>query len=105
SVQLQAAAAADLVAGVQVAGDTNPRFQIDSNGKMQWGTGTAALDTTLSRTTPGSLTMNSLRLSNFGSAGNILNVQNTDSTSPTAPNVQFIGHNAGDQELGISVQN
>ena len=102
SVQLQAAAASDALASISVIGDTFPRLQIDSTGKMQWGTGAALPDTTLQRTGSGSLTTNSLKVSNFGSGGNILNVANTDATPPTAPNVQFVGHNAGDQELGIS---
>jgi hypothetical protein len=55
TVQFQAAAAADNVQGIQVAGDTSNRFVIDSNGSMNWGTGTAARDIALSRVAAGVL--------------------------------------------------
>lgn len=46
--QLIAAAAADRVLGIMVAGDTSNRLLIDSNGKITWGSGTVQ-DTNLYR--------------------------------------------------------
>lgn len=49
NTQHVANAAADLVAGIQVNADTNFRQTTDSNGKIQWGSGSGATDTDLYR--------------------------------------------------------
>ncbi len=49
SVQFTAAAAADRVLGMQVAGDGNFRFREDSNGRHDWGPGSGVVDTNLYR--------------------------------------------------------
>src|SRR6185437_352904 len=52
-----AAGVADLVLGISVSGDTVPRFEIVSSGKLQWGAGGAsAVDTDLYRSASNSLT-------------------------------------------------
>lgn len=48
-VSVVANAAADNSVGVQVTGDTQQRLLVDSNGRLQWGPGNAALDTNLYR--------------------------------------------------------
>lgn len=48
-----AAAAADAVAGIEVAADTNQRWKIDSNGKESWGPGNAGSDCFHSRQAAG----------------------------------------------------
>lgn len=48
-------AAGDRSVGVQVAGDTNRRLMVDSNGVHSWGSGTAAGDTNLYRSAAGTL--------------------------------------------------
>lgn len=52
---IAAAATPDFSLGIQVTGDTNQRFRIDSDGSVHWGTGAAATDTVLSRTAAGVL--------------------------------------------------
>lgn len=42
-----------------VSGDANPSFHVDARGKQEWGDGTGALDTSLSRTLAGRLAMQS----------------------------------------------
>lgn len=49
SVRFTATTAADRVLGIDVSGDTKKRFQINSNGVIQWGTGAANVDTDLFR--------------------------------------------------------
>ena len=49
AVQVIAAAAGDNSLGIEVSGDTNNRLKIDSNGKAQWGSGSAGQDTNLYR--------------------------------------------------------
>lgn len=98
NVQWIAAAAADAQLGNKVSGDTTNRFQMDSNGKMQWGPGGAtAVDTDLYRAsasvleTDGSLTVGSAvtaasaTLSEAGASGKVLQVTNT-TASPSNPN-------------------
>jgi hypothetical protein len=52
---ITAAAACDKCLSASVAGDTNSRFNLDSNGAMKWGTGAAGTDMTLSRVGVGTL--------------------------------------------------
>ena len=61
---IQAQAAADKSFGIYVGGDTAYRFLIDSNGKHQWGSGSATYDLDLYRASAGVLqTDNSLTVS------------------------------------------
>lgn len=48
-VQWIAAAAADAVLGIEISADSFNRFKIDSNGRVQWGSGAAGQDTDLFR--------------------------------------------------------
>ncbi|MFJ9771248.1 hypothetical protein ACIRVF_08385 [Kitasatospora sp. NPDC101157] len=57
NVNITSNAAADKTLAVQVAGDTQPRLTVDSNGKHGWGPGgSTATDTTLYRSAAGTLT-------------------------------------------------
>jgi hypothetical protein len=108
NVQWTANAAADSELGIKVAADTNNRMQVDSNGKMQWGTGAAAVDTDLYRAGVGSLetdtafTAASLAASSSAAAGAVLKVTNTH-TTPTAPTVGLIAQTAADSVIGVQV--
>jgi hypothetical protein len=55
STELVANAAGDATLGVEVTGDADYRFTIDSNGKHQWGSGGAASDLDLYRNAVGEL--------------------------------------------------
>jgi hypothetical protein len=55
STKLFAKAAGDSTLGIEVTGDTDYRFTIDSNGKHQWGSGSANQDTDLYRSSAGVL--------------------------------------------------
>ena len=54
-VQVIRGAANNFAFNTIVTGDTNDRLLIQADGKMQWGTGAAALDTTLERSAAGQL--------------------------------------------------
>jgi hypothetical protein len=122
TAQLIANAAADQVLGIEVASDADFRFYIDSNGKMNWGSGSAATDTDLYRsssdmlktdnnmTVSGSLTIASssviintsdVVLNYANSSGGILQVKNT--STPSGPTSQIIAHAAADNSFGIEV--
>jgi hypothetical protein len=49
TVRFVGAASGDNLVGARVSGDTQNRYKFDTNGKMQWGTGTATPDTNLYR--------------------------------------------------------
>jgi hypothetical protein len=115
NVQWTSAAAADSQLGSKVSGDTNNRFQMDSNGKMQWGPGGAtAVDTDLYRTsagvleTDGSLTVvsninaASEAISAASSAGGLLTVANTTS-APASDNALITSNASTDKALGFRV--
>lgn len=51
------ASAGTLMQSTRVTGDTNNRYQLQADGKSQWGDGTLATDTTLARTAAGVLTL------------------------------------------------
>jgi hypothetical protein len=97
---IQGAAAGDNALAVQVSGDTHNRLWIDTTGHLNWGTGSAAADTSLSRSSSGQLSTGAMILSSSNSGGQILQIKNSTST-PTTPNVQIIANAAGDSSLGI----
>lgn len=115
NVQWTAAAAADSQLGNKVSGDTNNRFQMDSNGKIQWGPGGAtAVDTDLYRAsagvleTDGSLTVGSAitaaseSVSGSNSSGEILQVTNS-TAAPSNPNAVIWSNGATDTAFGVRV--
>jgi hypothetical protein len=53
--QIAADAAGHLAFGISVTGDANDRFLMDSTGEMNWGNGTAGVDTNLYRATANKL--------------------------------------------------
>lgn len=55
NMQHIANAAADSVTGIEVTGDSNFRYTIDSNGKQAWGSGSGVSDTNLYRNAAGEL--------------------------------------------------
>lgn len=57
-----AAVAADAIAGVEVTGDTNQRWKIDSNGRMSYGPGNAGADCFFSRQAAGIMQFTSCSL-------------------------------------------
>lgn len=108
NVQWIANAAADAQLGNKVTGDTNQRYQMDSNGKMQWGSGSGAVDANLYRAGSGSLetdtkfTAAQLVASSSQAAGAIETITNTHS-APSAPNVQNVAAASGDLVWGAQV--
>ena len=81
-------AAGDLSFGIRVSGDTNPRFQIDSNGNMHWGPGNAGVDIDLYR---GSSTL--LQTDNgINVLAQILCGQYLDQTGIATPAAPAAGH-------------
>jgi len=110
-----AAGVADLVLGISVSGDTVPRFEIVSSGKLQWGAGGAsAVDTDLYRsasnslTTDGNLTVGLLATATTGAytastaTGPVVTITNSTGT-PTNPNETIYSNSATDKALGIRV--
>jgi hypothetical protein len=55
SVQFVSASATDGVYGIEVSGDADYRYMINSSGKIQWSSGSASSDTNLYRNTVGEL--------------------------------------------------
>ena len=109
SMRLVAAAAAQPISAIRVTGDTVNRYQIDSNGKIQWGPGgSTAVDTDLYRggvglvQTDNSFQSSTLAASSSQAAGGVTKVTNTHS-GPTAPNVQFIAQASADSVAGFQV--
>jgi hypothetical protein len=114
TAQFTAEAAADLTLGIEVSGDSYFRFQVDSNGKLYWGTGAAAYDTTLYRSATNTLNASgaivaggymkasSLQASEAASAGGILEITNTTS-APTSPSSWIQSAAAGDLAFGLDV--
>jgi predicted nucleic acid-binding Zn-ribbon protein len=73
---------------MQATNDTHGRFSIDQSGKIEWGSGSAARDTTLQRSSPGALTANgSIIATSF--VGNLINV-NGSSTAAVTPSLTGI---------------
>lgn len=77
-LQIQAESSGDSSVGIDISGDIDNRFLIDSNGKLQWGPGNTSLDTNLYR-----ISVNELKtdddftvggLLSFGSAPAILSL-------------------------------
>lgn len=54
-VLFESSTSGDPILRVDVAGDTNARFSIDTNGFIKWGTGAASIDTHLYRAAAGQL--------------------------------------------------
>lgn len=115
NVQLVANAAADLQFGDKVSGDTVNRFQLDSNGKMQWGAGGASavdldlyrasagvLQTDNSFTATGTITSASDVTSGANSAGALVQVTNTTG-APTQANTISTNNSATDKAIGVRV--
>jgi hypothetical protein len=115
NVQLTANAAADLQLGDKVAGDTVNRFQLDSNGKMQWGAGGASavdldlyrasagiLQTDNSFTATGTVTAAADVVSGANAAGSLLAVTNATG-APTQANVISTNNSATDKAVGVRV--
>jgi hypothetical protein len=110
-----AAGVADLVLGISVSGDTVPRYEVLSSGKIQWGAGGAsAVDTNLYRAsagtvqTDGALTvgtvLNATTAAYTASTGTgpVLTITNSTGT-PTNPNETIYSNSATDKALGIRV--
>ncbi|MBW4061791.1 hypothetical protein HJC99_04455 [Candidatus Saccharibacteria bacterium] len=55
TLQLSNSTATNAVFGSQVSGDTNNRFNINADGKLTWGSGSGAIDVSLSRSASGTL--------------------------------------------------
>jgi hypothetical protein len=68
----QSAASTGALLGSAVAGDAHDRFQANVAGLVQWGNGTATVDTSLSRTGVGTLTATGLAVTNALSVGTTL---------------------------------
>jgi hypothetical protein len=103
SIQLVSHAAADIALGLDVSGDADYRFEIDSNGKMYWGSGSAASDVSLARNSSGLLQVGgALKATGGAAAGSVFTVQNTTS-SPTSPNAIVVAAAAADSSFGIEV--
>ncbi len=115
NVQLTANAAADLQLGDKVSGDTVNRFQLDSNGKMQWGAGGASavdldlyrasagvLQTDNSFTATGTITSAADVVSAANSAGALVQVTNSTG-APTQANTISTNNSATDKAVGVRV--
>jgi hypothetical protein len=115
NVQLVANAAADLQLGDKVSGDTVNRFQLDSNGKMQWGAGGASavdldlfrasagvLQTDNSFTATGTVTSAADVVSGANAAGALLQVTNATG-APTQANAISTNNSATDKAIGVRV--
>lgn len=74
SAQFTATTAADRTIGVQVSGDSFQRFQQNSNGDEQWGSGAGAVDITLKRQAANLLALLTSDLA-IGTAGRGLQVK------------------------------
>ncbi|HEV2412812.1 MAG TPA: glycosyl hydrolase family 28-related protein [Candidatus Saccharimonadales bacterium] len=82
--QIVAAASGDNSVGIEVSGDTNNRFKIDSTGKIQWGSGSANQDTDLYRASAGVLqTDNSLTVSGTTTSQVVTSSGLTGAVSPS----------------------
>jgi hypothetical protein len=83
-VVFQGAGAGDHMIGVQVSGDTNPRWKVDTGGDVKWGPGGTDTDVDLGRSGAGSLavgggtlgTANVFLRVTGGSAENVVNIGN-----------------------------
>lgn len=62
------AAATDDIVSSKVVGDTNSRFVINANGKIEWGPGNAALDTYFQRSAAATLETNATLILSTGNA-------------------------------------
>lgn len=115
NLQVTANAAADLQIGNKVAGDTVNRFQVDSNGKIQWGAGGASavdldlyrasagvLQTDNSFTATGTVTSAADVTSGANSAGALVQVTNSTG-APTQANTISTNNSATDKAIGVRV--
>jgi hypothetical protein len=109
NVQWVAESAADAQLSAEVSGDTDPRFTMDSNGKMKWGPGGAtATDTDLYRESAGVLQTDSqfnaplAEVNGASSTGEVLQVTNTV-TAPTNPNLVVWSETSTDTAIGVRV--
>lgn len=110
-----AAGVADLVLGISVSGDTVPRYEVLSSGKIQWGAGGAsAVDTNLYRASAGTVqtdgaltvgtTLSATTAAYTASTGTGPVVTITNSTgTPTNPNQVIYSNTSSDKALGIRV--
>lgn len=89
SVQFTATSVADRVLGINVAGDTKQRFQISSDGQVQWGSGSANVDILLFRSAANLLQLN-----------DILGFQNI-ATPSAVSNVSQIYSVTGQGQMGM----
>ena len=82
ALQITAAAAADKAVGIQVAGDTAERNQIDSTGRHDWGTGALAVDSGIFRSGAAKLGTNSVvHIRTAGTSFTILSSNAADTSS------------------------
>ena len=102
SVQFVAAAAADQMLGINVTGDTFQRLNVDSDGVLHWGSGSAATDTTISRTSTATLTLTGALAMAATTNGGVLHVTNSQA-APTTPSTYLTAHSAADSTFGIAV--
>lgn len=110
-----AAGVADLVLGISVSGDTIPRYEVLSSGKIQWGAGGAsAVDANLYRssantlTTDGNLVVGLQASATTGSysastgTGPVVSVTNATG-APTNANIVSTSNSATDKSIGVKV--
>ncbi len=114
TVQIAAAAAGDRALGTFVTGDPFQRWKIDSNGQMQWGSGSIAQDVSLFRSTTGTLTIQpvgaatasslpgGLIVTGAGSIASLLQATNTQ-TAPSFPTIGITTSATGDRAFGVEV--
>jgi hypothetical protein len=97
-----ATSSGDLSFGIEVSGDADYRFTIDSNGLHSWGSGSAVADVTLSRGAIGTLSLSGALSLSTAQSGGVVRVTNTQGT-PTDPSVWVVAHAAGDSSYGVQV--
>jgi hypothetical protein len=89
------ATASTVVRGTNVSGDTANRYQFTADGTTSWGSGSAAVDTTMNRTSTGALTISST-----------LNVATLNSNTVTAltsgSNLSIQGNGSGFVNVGLT---
>lgn len=90
--ELIANAAADPVLGVEVSADSANRFKMDSNGKMQWGPGSATQDVDLYRPSSGLLqTDQNLTATGYLSASRLI----ANGITGISSSSRLVGSNSG----------
>lgn len=87
-VPLQLTAPVGPVLEVNVTGDTKERFTIDTNGKLQWGTGSATQDTDLYRYSAGVLATDGAFNAISLTTNTVITV--TDGSAPVTPSLSSV---------------